>query len=308
LDQVFSSIRGAKYFSKIDLTWGFWNLRLDEASSKLCTFVTPWGVFRYTRLPFGVSPAPEMFHQVLADVLRDMDSVLLYMDDVLIYGATRKEHDKRLNKVLKRLVNAGFAISDTKCQFRKHSVVFLGHLLSGEAIQPDPAKVAALLNMKPPTNISEHCGLMGFANFMSQFLLHYSALMEPLRRLQSAKTHFKWPEDQQTAVDLMKSLFAKAPCFVPFDQYEPLSLATDASVTGLGAVLLQRGRPVMYVARSLTDAKKRYSTIEKELLAVVFALWRCHFYTYGRQVTIFTDHRSLLGLVDADLDQMTLRL
>jgi hypothetical protein len=104
---------------------------------------------------------------------------------------------------------------------------------------------------------------MGFANFMSQFLPHYSALTEPLRQLQLAKTHFKWTEDQQTAFDLMKSLFAKAPCLVPSYQYEPLSLATDASATGLGAGLLQRGRPVMYVARSLTDAEKRYSTIEK---------------------------------------------
>jgi hypothetical protein len=139
-----------------------------------------------------------------------MDGVLHYVDDVLIYGVTREEHDKRLSLVLKRLVEAGFAISDTKCQFRKHAVVFLGHLLSGEAIQPDPAKVTALLEMKPPTNISEHRGLMGFANFLSQFLPHYSALTEPFRRLQSNKTHFKWTEEQQQAFDLLKSLFARA--------------------------------------------------------------------------------------------------
>jgi hypothetical protein len=231
-----------------------------------------------------------------------------YVEDVLIYGVTCKEHDKRLSAVLKRLVEAGFAISDTKGQFRKHSVVFLGHLLSGEAIQPDPAKVTALLEMKPPTNISEHRGLRGFANFLSQFLPHYSALTEPLQRLQSNKTHFKWTEEQQQAFDLLKSLFARAPCLIPFDQRAPLSLAIDASATGLGAVLLQHGRPVMYVERSLTDVEKRYSTNEKELLAVVFALQRCHFYTYGREVTIFTDHRSLLGLVGADLDQMTPQL
>ncbi len=145
LEQVFSSIRGVKYFSKIDLTWGFWNLRLDEASSRLCTFVTPCGFFRYTRLPFGVLSAPEVFHRVLADVLRDMDGVLHYVDDVLIYRATREEHNKRLSEVLKCLVTAWFAISDTKCQFGKHAVVFLGHLLSGEAIQPDPENVTALL-------------------------------------------------------------------------------------------------------------------------------------------------------------------
>ncbi len=308
LDQVFTSVKGAKFFSKIDLTWGFWNLRLDEASSRLCTFVTPWGVFRYKRLPFGVSPAPEVFHRVLADVLRELPGVLHYVDDVLIYGATREEHDQRLRVVLQRLELAGFAISKPKSVFNKTSVVFLGHLVSGESIRPDPAKIVALQEMLPPTNISEHRGLMGFVNFLAQYLPHFSALTEPLRRLQSGKTLFKWTEDQQRSFELLKQLFAEEPCLAPFDEQAPLTLATDASSTGLGAVLLQRGRPVMYVARSLTDAEKRYSTIEKELLAVVFALKRCHFYTYGRPVKVMTDHRSLLGLVESDLEQMSPRL
>ncbi len=308
LDQVFSSVKGAKVFSKIDLTWGFWNLRLDEESAKLCTFVTPWGVFRYRRLPFGVSPAPEVFHRVIADVLQGLPGVIHYVDDVLVFGKTMAEHDKRLREVLTRLRRAGFAISDAKCAFRKPAVVFLGHLISGEEIRPDPAKVSVLKSMKPPTNITEHRGLMGFVNFLAQYLPHYSSLTEPLRRLQSSKSHFRWTEDQQKSFELLKDLFAKEPCLVPFDQSLPLSLATDASATGLGAVLLQQGRPVMYTARSLTGAETRYSTIEKELLAVVFALRRCHFYTFGRPVTILTDHRSLLGLMEADLEQMTPQL
>jgi hypothetical protein len=308
LEQVFSSVRNAKFFSKLDLTWGFWNLQLDEASSKLCTFCTPWGVFRYRRLPFGVSPAPEVFHRVLADVLRDIPGVIHYVDDVLIYGTTKAEHDQRLRTVLQRLRDAGFALSEAKCQYSQPSVVFLGHLISGTAIRPDPSKVAALQAMRPPTNISEHRGLMGFINFLAQYVPHFSAVTEPLRRLQSTKSHFRWTEDQQQAFDLLKKHFAEEPCLAPFDEYAPLSLATDASATGLGAVLLQHGRPVLYAARSLTDAETRYSTIEKELLAVVFALRKCHFYTYGRPVRILTDHRSLLGLVTTELDQMTPRL
>ncbi len=308
LDQVFASVRGAHFFSKLDLTWGFWNLQLDEASSKLCTFCTPWGVFRYRRLPFGVSPAPEVFHRVLADVLRDIPGVLHYVDDVLIYGATQQEHDARLRQVLARMREAGFVLSETKCHFSKTEVVFLGHLISGTDIKPDPAKIAALQNMQPPTNITEHRGLMGFVNFLSQYVPHFSAVTEPLRRLQSTKSHFRWTADQQQSFELLKQLFMESPCLAPFDEYAPLSIATDASATGLGAVLLQHGRPVLYAARSLTDAERRYSTIEKELLAVVFALRKCHFYTYGRVVRLLTDHRSLLGLVTSDLEQMTPRL
>jgi hypothetical protein len=170
LDQVFSTVKGAKVFSKIDLTWGFWNLRLDEASAKLCTFVTPWGVFRYRRLPFGVSPAPEVFHRVIADVLEGLPGVIHYVDDVLVYGATAAEHEERLRAVLARLRRAGFAISDAKCVFRKPAVVFLGHLVSGEEIRTDPAKVAILNEMRPPTNISEHRGLMGFVNFLAAYI------------------------------------------------------------------------------------------------------------------------------------------
>jgi hypothetical protein len=249
-----------------------------------------------------------VFPRVLADVLRDILGVLHYVDDVLVCGDTREEHDVHLRTVLSHLKDAGFALSESKCSFAQPAVVFLGHLISGTAIRPDPAKIAALQAMRPPTNISGHRGLMGFINFLAQYLPHFSALTEPLRRLQSSKTHFRWTSEQQEAFDLVKKLFMDEPCLAPFDEHAPLSLATDASATGLGAVLLLNGRPVLYAARSLTDAEKRYSTIEKELLAVVFALRRCHFYTYGRVVCILKDHRSLLGLVGADLDQMTPRL
>jgi hypothetical protein len=110
IDQVFSRIKGAKIFSKIDLTHGFWNLRLDEASSNLCVFASPWGQFCYKRLPFGVSPAPEVFHCVIADVIKDLPNVIHYIDDILIFTATRKEHDALVREVVRRLRTVGFAI------------------------------------------------------------------------------------------------------------------------------------------------------------------------------------------------------
>ncbi len=255
-----------------------------------------------------MSPAPEVFHRVLADVLRDLPGVIHYVDDVLVYGNTAAEHDARLRAVLARITGAGFAVSDTKCVFKRSKVVFLGHEISGEAIRPDPAKVAALDAMRPPTNITEHRGLMGFANFLAQYVPHYSTITEPLRRLQSGRALFRWTSDQQKAFECLKAAFREDPCLVPYDERLPLTVATDASATGLGAVLLQNNRPVMYLSRALTPAETRYSTIEKELLAVVFAMQRAHFYTFGRTVRILTDHRSLLGLVVADLDKVSPRL
>ena len=308
MDEVFSSVQGSCYFSKIDLTWGFWNLKLDLASQHLCTFITPWGVYRYARLPFGVSPAPEVFHRVIGDVIRDIPGTIHFIDDILVHAPTLADHDARLHLVLTRLRTAGFAVSDTKCVIRQASVVFLGHKISGSAIEPDPAKVSALRAMLPPTNASELRGFMGFANFLAPYVPQFSTLTEPLRRLQSGKVLFRWTADQQQAFECLKEYFSTGPCLVPFDDTLPVTLATDASTSGLGGVLLQNNRPVLYVARSLAPAEHRYSTIELELLAMAFALRRTHFYTFGRPVHILTDHNSLLGLVKSDLDTMTVRL
>ncbi len=308
VEQVFSSIRGAKIFSKIDLTHGFWNLRLDEYSSNLCVFSTPWGRFRYRRLPFGVSPAPEVFHRVVADVIKGLPNVIHYIDDILIFAATREEHDALVNEIIRRLKRVGFAICRDKCSFGQSAVTFLGHRLTGDRILPDPLKLEALLCMQPPSNSAELHSFMGFVNYLARYVPNLAAHAEPLRRLMTAKVHFEWTDEQDQAFRQIRDLLLHSPGLAPFDPNLPLVIATDASQHGIGGVLLQNDRPVLYVARSLTPAETRYAIIEKELLAVVFVLTRCHFYTFGRPVTVKTDHKPLLGLVNSDVDKLSLRL
>ncbi len=308
IDQVFSSIKGAKFFSKIDLTHGFWNLRLDEASSNLCVFASPWGRFRYKRLPFGVSPAPEVFHRVVADVIKGLPNVIHYIDDILIFAATREQHDALVREVIRRLRQVGFAICQDKCSFNQTAVTFLGHKITGDRIFPDPMKLEALQCMQPPGNSAELHSFLGFVNYLARYVPNLAALAEPLRRLQTSKVHFEWTSEQDLAFRQIRELLISSPGLVPFDPNLPLVIATDASQHGLGGVLLQNERPVLYVARSLTPAESRYAIIEKELLAVVFVLTRCHFYTYGRPVIVRTDHKPLLGLVNSDVEKLSLRL
>jgi hypothetical protein len=163
VEQVFASISGSKFFAKIDLTHGFWNLRLDDASSNLCVFSTPWGRYRYKRLPFGVSPAPEVFHRVVADVIRGLPNVIHYIDDILIFATTRAEHDQLVQEILRRLKAVGFSVCRDKCAFGQSSVTFLGHQVSGDRIRPDPLKLEALLCMQPPTNLSELQSFLGLS-------------------------------------------------------------------------------------------------------------------------------------------------
>ncbi len=172
VDQIFSRVRGHRFFAKIDLTSGFWNLRMDPESTDLCTFATPWGRYKWLRLPFGVSPAPEVFHRIIAELIQDLPGVVHYIDDILIMATTRAEHDRLVTLVMKRLAEAGFAINEAKSEFGKSEITFLGHVMSGDGIRPDPSKIEALRSMRPPRSLSELQSLMGFLNFWVDISRH----------------------------------------------------------------------------------------------------------------------------------------
>ena len=295
IETVFPKVIGATWFSKLDMTQGFWHIQLDEESSHLCTFSTPYGRYRYLRMPFGLSPAPEVFHRMVGDVIRDIQGVTHFVDDVLIWGKTQTEHDQRLREVLNKLEKAGFAINKDKCDLSKNEVMFLGHRINGTYIRPNPVKVDIVKNFPPPTNVEELRRLLGVATYISKFIPRFSTLTEPLRRLLQDGVAFCWEDEQQRALNDIKDALKGEKVLFIFNPQLPVQIATDASGTGLGAVLLQHNRPVSYAARSVTKSEHNYSPIEKELLAVVFALKRFHFYTAGRQVEILTDHQPLRG-------------
>jgi transposase InsO family protein len=295
VDQVFTKFRGAKFFSKMDLTMGFWQVALDERSSYLCTFSTPYGRYRYLRLPFGISPAPEVFHRIVADVIRDLPGVLHFVDDILVWGNTKEEHDARLKIVLDRFAKVDFTFNPAKCTFGKPEVMFLGHLVNGERIRPDPRKIESVRKFPAPTCVEEVRRLLGVATYISKFIPRFSAKTSVLRQLLRADAAFVWTSEHDAALQAIKDELTSDHFLYIFDPRLPVQVATDACSSGLGAVLLQNDRPIAYAARSLTSAESNYSIIEKELLAVVFALTRFHFYTAGRRVTVLTDHQPLLG-------------
>jgi hypothetical protein len=270
VDQIFSRVRGHKFFAKIDLTSGFWNVKLDRASTDLCTFATPWGRYKFLRLPFGVSPAPEVFHRIVADLISDLPGVIHYIDDILIMAMTRAEHDRLVALVLRRLSDVGFAVNEAKTEFGKIRIPFLGHIVSGDGIRPDPTKLEALRAIRPLRSLSELQSLMGFLNFLGRYIPHFATLAEPIRRVQSKKVHFEWADEQQQAFDRIRTHLLTSPVLAPFDSTAPLTVATDASNSGLGGVLLQHGRPVMFVAQSLTMAESRYAAIEKKITCCAF--------------------------------------
>lgn len=298
---LLSSISGASVFSKLDLSQAYNQLPLSAESQKYCVISTHRGLFACTRLPFGVASAPSIWQRTIERVLQGLDGVLVYFDDLLIYGADQAEHDRRLRMVLKRFEEAGLKLSKEKCEIDTDEVKYLGYRVTSSGLHPDEDKVEAIRNASPPTDVQSVQSFLGLVNFYSRFVPSCSEVLHPLNRLLQKDVPFDWTKQCQQSFDSIKAILADSPVLLHYDATKPAVVECDASPYGLGACLLQPGpkgqlQPVYYVSRSLTAPEKNYSQIDKEALAIVFGVKRLHQYLYGRHFILRTDHKPLLKI------------
>ncbi|XP_030848894.1 uncharacterized protein K02A2.6-like [Strongylocentrotus purpuratus] len=171
-DEITAQFAGAKYFSKFDASSGFWQIELDEESSRLCTFITPFGRYRFLRLPFGVCSAPEVFHKIVHNLFAHIPGVNTMMDVIVVWGSTQQEHDTRLKQVLDIAQEANLKLNRDKCEFNVSQMTFIGDVISGfeQGVQPDPKKVAAILNMERPQNKQDVQRFLGMINYQGKFI------------------------------------------------------------------------------------------------------------------------------------------
>ena len=297
VEEILHEMNGAKVFSKLDLKWGFHQLELDEDSRDLTTFATHIGNFRYKRLNFGVTSAPELYQHTIHDLLCDIEGSNNMIDDIIIFADSVEEHDKRLDAVLSKLKASGMTLNREKCVYRMNELQFLGFLLSEKGIGPAENKVTAVKNATEPKTAAEVRSFLGLVNFSARFIENLATKSEPLRKLTKKSEKFFWGEEQQRAFDQLKSDLSKAETLAYFDPKAETRIVVDASPVGLGAVLtqIQNGekRVVHYASRSLSDVERRYSQTEKEALACVWACERFHMYVYGIDFLLETDHKPL---------------
>ena len=305
IEDVLPQLAGAKVFSTVDVKEAFWTVRLDDESSRLTTFETPFGRYRWLRLPFGVSPAPELFQARLNNALAGLKGVACIADDILIAGSGDTEadatadHNKNLRALLDRCREKGIKLNRQKLKLNRPSTIFCGYNLTRDGALPDQRKVAAILNMPPPTDRQGVMRLLGMACYLAKFCPNFSSITAPIRSLLLKDSEFCWrPDVHGAAFEALKSLLVNAPVLAYFDPSKKITVQCDASQAGLGSVLLQDGRPVEYASRAMTPTEQNYAQIEKELLAVVFSLERFHYYVYSHQedVTIETDHKPLISI------------
>ena len=232
----------------------------------MCTMVTPWGRFRFLRMPFGLKSAPEVYLHTMSELFGDLQGVIIYFDDFLVTGETMEELQSNLRQVLIRCRQHNLKLQLKKCRFFLQEVPWLGHIIGDGEVKADPSKIEAIVNMPEPSDKVALIRLLGIATYLDKFCKNLAGLTRPLRDLLKESSVWIWEEQQRAAFIKLKEAMSSLPALRRFDLDLPAVLSVDASPTGLGAVLLQNGQPVAFSSTSLTPTQQRYCQLEKELL------------------------------------------
>ena len=300
-EETFSQIGNAKFFTKLDLKNGYWQIPLDEKSSYLTTFNTPFGRFRYLRLPFGLNSANEIFQKKMTQRFEGIPGVLVMFDDILITSETFEKHLEQLKLVFQRCSEIGIKLNESKCKFLCDRITYIGHVITPNGVEPNPERVRAIEEMPAPTSKKDVQRFLGMVTYLARYAPNLSELTQPLRILLHKENEFVWSHEQEKAFSDIKEVLTRDALLAHFDSKKTIEIHTDASLHGLGACLIQDSRPVAYASRSLTPTEKRYANIEKELLSVVFGLERFNQFVYGQHVKVFTDHKPLVPISNKNI-------
>lgn len=316
LDEITAKLSGAKYFSSIDCKHSFWQLRLHNESTDLCTFNTAFGRFKFLRMPFGISSASEVFHKRLYEYFDDIEGVILFVDDLLCYADTKELHDIRLRQVLDRCKEINIKLNRDKCNIGLTEIKYLGHIITQSGIRPDDSHILPIQNMPKPENVKDLERFLGLVTYVGNFIPNLSEKTHKLRELLKKDIEWHWDDEHDRCFGELQRCITNPPVLRFYSLDKPVTISVDASKNGLGACLMQDGMPVCFASRSLTRTEQNYAQIEKELYACVFACEKFYTYIYGRSdITVETDHKPLISIINkpiagapARLQRMLVRL
>lgn len=298
LDQLGSS----KYFSVFDLASGFHQIPMHESDAQKTAFSTPYGHYQFNRMPFGLKNAPATFQRLMDQVLSGLQGteLFVYLDDIVIYSSSLTEHAAKFNKLAERLRKANLKLQPDKCEFLRKEVTYLGHVISETGVKPDPKKIEAVREFPRPRNHKNIKQFLGLAGYYRKFIPDFSKTAKPLTTLLKKDEPFIWSENQENAFTTLRDLLCTEPLLQYPDFTQPFVVTTDASGYAVGGILSQgpigKDKPIAYASRLLNGAEINYSTIEKELLAMVYCINHFRPYVYGSKFKLVTDHKPLVWL------------
>ena len=258
----------------------------------------------------GINVGPEEFQRKMSETLSGLPGCEIIIDDILIHGRTQEEHDERLSQVLRRIENSGLKLNQDKCRFNKFKGAFFGHTISAEGIRPDPEKVTAITKLEAPKNVTELKRIRGMINYLGRFTKDLSIAMKPMTDLLKKHVQWNWTDHKKKASETVKKIISNLPSLSFYNTERPTVVSVDSSSYGLGSVLQQQDKnddlqPIAFASRSLTSSEQKYSQIENELLASVWACQKFEKYLMGLNTfELLTDHKPLVPLLTTkDLDR-----
>ena len=301
IDEIFASLSGGKQFSKLDLKAAYTQMCMDEDSKPLLTLNTHLGLYRLNRLPYGVASAPALWQRAMDALLGDLPNVKCMIDDIIVTGRTLEEHLQTLGTVLQRLSEAGLKLNLSKCVFFQDKVEYCGHVISSAGLHTQPSKVAAIIQAPPPANVTQVRSFLGLVTYYQRFIPDMATVLSPLTELLQNGKEFHWSRECERAFEKVKQSLASDRVLIRYTPDLPIRLASDASPYGLGAVLshvLPTGdeHPIAFASRKLSKAEQGYSQIDREALAIVWAVKKFHTYLYGRHFELLTYHQPLVSI------------
>ena len=294
IQDLLLKLEGFKYATSLDLNMGYYHIRLCPFSRKLCTIVLPWGKYEYQKLPMGLCNSPDIFQEKMNELFAGFEYVRTYIDDLLIISnGSYEDHLQKVDKVLNKLLSAGFKVNAEKSFFARSSLEYLGFKITREGIMPLPDKVEAIKNIAPPTTKKQLRSFIGLINYYRDMWKHRSGILTPLSSMTSKQAKWNWDDKCQQAFDTIKKLVARQTLLSYPNFNEPFEIHTDASKLQLGAVISQKGKPIAFYSRKLNPAQVNYTTTERELLSIVETLKEFRNILLGQQIKVYTDHKNL---------------
>jgi hypothetical protein len=300
ISDMLDALAHSKYFSTLDLTSGFWQVAMHAVDQEKTAFSTKFGTYEFTVMPFGLMNAPATFQRLMDNVFYDVTwkFVLVYMDDIIIYSKSLEDHCAHLEQVLQLLIKAGLKLNPDKCDFFRKQILFLGHLVSEEGIEPNPTLVEKIKECPPPISKRKVRSFLGLASYYRRFIKNFSKIAKPLYELTKQNINFRWSEDCQKAFEHLRTCLTTKPIVIYPDFSKPFILHTDASDFAIGAVLAQlddikKEHVVAYASRVLNEAERNYTVTEKECLAIIWATKYFHHFLQGQKFSIVTDHEAI---------------
>ena len=300
IDDLFSKLQGGKFFTKLDLSDAYFQIELDDDSKKICVINTPFGIYRYNCLPFGIASAPAIFMSVMDQMMSSLNGVAAFLDDIIITGRTEKEHWKNFEAVIAALSDYGFQIREEKCVWMQRKCEYLGFEVSADGRSPSREATKAVQELPRPKSIEEVKAFLGKIGYYAMFVPQMASKAAPLHAMLQKDAKFVWTDACESAYKTLKECIVKAASLTHYDPSKQLVLATDSSPYGTGAILsqIEEGieKPIAFASKTLTATQRRYSQIDREGLGVIFGVTKFHKYLYGRKFILQLDNKPLSAI------------